>query len=293
MRALRPLSSLTAPLFRTLPALLALLVSVLAPQTQARAQTHAQASAPARDGLVVGGHPVSAAGHPWAVALTSRARFGAARAGQFCGGALVGVRTVITAAHCLSEEILGVSHHQVRDLRVISGRENLREHTGRELDVRAAWINPGFEPRTNAGDFAVLTLAGTMPKSSTVPMAAEGDTAYRVGTAAQVYGWGDTNGTGRYAQGLRASQVRVMGDSACARAYPGSVNGTYKKKSMLCAGLSRGGRDACQGDSGGPLVARGRLVGLVSWGAGCGERGSPGVYTRVSDAVARIRAHSG
>ena len=42
-----------------------------------------------------------------------------------------------------------------------------------------------------------------------------------------------------------------------------------------------------KGDSGGPIIQRdqtGRatVVGVVSYGLGCGERGNPGVYTRVS-----------
>ena len=42
------------------------------------------------------------------------------------------------------------------------------------------------------------------------------------------------------------------------------------------------GKDTCQGDSGGPLVCNNALVGVTSFGKGCGFPGIPGVYTRVS-----------
>ncbi|MGK5730048.1 S1 family peptidase [Streptomyces sp. URMC 124] len=246
------------------------------------------------DRAVVGGQAVRASEAPWVVALGSRQRFGAARAGQFCGGVLVGRRTVVTAAHCLSREVLGVDVGEARDLRVIVGRDDLRGAVGAEMEPRDAWVNPGFDPGTNAGDLAVLTLRTQVPESYVIPVAPQGDAAYRVGAKATVYGWGDVIGNGTYSEVLRAAKVRILQDAACERAYPGSADGVFRRASMLCAGMPPlGGRDACQGDSGGPLVAQGKLVGLVSWGAGCGQPQYPGVYTRMSAYTALVAAHSG
>ncbi|MGI5366936.1 S1 family serine peptidase [Streptomyces iakyrus] len=241
-------------------------------------------SAPvAADSVVIGGFPVEASQSPWTVALSSRDRFGGTRAGQFCGGAAVGRTTVLTAAHCLDEDVLGGPPERVRDLKVIAGRTDLLSgREGQEIAVSRTWVNPAYDGLSNAGDFAVLTLAEPLQGDSVISMAADGDPAYTAGETATVYGWGDTSGTGEYPDGLRAARVRVLPDALCEEAYPGGMNGTYDATSMLCAGEAEGGRDACQGDSGGPLVAQGRLIGLVSWGIGCGRAGNPGVYMRVS-----------
>ncbi|MGW1409823.1 S1 family peptidase [Streptomyces sp. NPDC002403] len=239
----------------------------------------------AEGGVVIGGQPAHVKDNPWVVALSSRDRFGESRAGQFCGGVVVAPKKVLTAAHCLSRAALGVDVGSVRDLRVITGRDALRGTGGKEIAVRGTWANPRFDPITNAGDLAVLTLTEALPEKSAIPMAESGDAAYAPGTEAAVYGWGDTTGNNDYASSLRSAKVSVLPDAACAQAYPGGRNGTYDASAMLCAGELLGGYDACQGDSGGPLVARGRLIGLVSWGNGCAKAGSPGVYTRISAAI--------
>ena len=57
---------------------------------------------------------------------------------------------------------------------------------------------------------------------------------------------------------------------------------------VICAGAGANeNKDSCSGDSGGPMTkAQGRerlLVGLVSWGVGCGIMGRPGLYANVTD----------
>ncbi|MDU0304625.1 serine protease, partial [Streptomyces sp. PAL114] len=226
----------------------------------------ATAAPVAADSIVVGGFPVDVSQSPYTVALSSRDRFGGTRAGQFCGGVAVGRTTVLTAAHCMDKEVLGTAPERLRDLRVIAGRTELLSDRGHEVAVRSIWVNPEYDGATNSGDFAVLSLAEPLPATSVIGMAGAGDPAYRSGTAATVYGWGDTTGSGSYAGSLHGARVRVQPDALCEQAYPGGSHGTYRAETMLCAGEVAGGRDACQGDSGGPLVAEGRLIGLVSWG---------------------------
>ena len=65
---------------------------------------------------------------------------------------------------------------------------------------------------------------------------------------------------------------------------------------MICAGDLNGKIDTCIGDSGGPLVCNSNsnsnsrnssgnsnsfLLGITSWGKGCGRKNSPGIYTKI------------
>merc|ERR1712210_94155 len=95
--------------------------------------------------------------------------------------------------------------------------------------------------------------------------------------------------------------VQVISNSECNAAYGGITD------NMLCAqdASGNGGSDACQGDSGGPLVSCGEdsncgtnpgqnydLIGIVSFGVGCGRPDFPGVYARVTAARAWIDANA-
>ena len=101
-----------------------------------------------------------------------------------------------------------------------------------------------------------------------------------------VSGWGSTGiqqpGYTRY---LQAAKVPYLDTEQC---MAPQVYGPKKLSSgMYCAGFLEGGVDTCQGDSGGGMVCqvrgRGAVLGLTSWGYGCGRPNRPGVYTKVAD----------
>ncbi|MEY9948294.1 trypsin-like serine protease [Kitasatospora sp. GAS1066B] len=242
------------------------------------------------DRRIVGGWADSTVQRPWVVAVASRAQFGDTRSGQFCGGTLVTPTKVVTAAHCFYDERYGRPTDRP-GLAVIVGRSDLTTQDGAEVPVTNVWIHPQYSFDQNMQDVAVLTLATPQAGRAVLPMVGQGESApYAPGTRAQVYGWGDTTGHATYADTLHGVDVPVVADSVCARDYPGGSDGTFDAHGMVCAGESRGGKDACQGDSGGPLVVNGRLVGLVSWGAGCAEAKHPGVYTRLSAVADAVNA---
>jgi hypothetical protein len=85
---------------------------------------------------------------------------------------------------------------------------------------------------------------------------------------------------------LRSATVVEADTGLCQQKYSDRI--VKIGPGQICAGLNWDSPDSCQGDSGGPLVAMDRptqcplLVGIVSWGEGCGSGGRFGVYTRIS-----------
>lgn len=114
-----------------------------------------------------------------------------------------------------------------------------------------------------------------------VPAAEEGKDCW-------ITGWGRTHGNSASREYLQQASVPIVGEQRCKWAYMGQID-----KTMICAGLDRGGVDSCQGDSGGPMVCKygSRFViqGVTSFGNGCARPGKYGVYSRVKHELAWIR----
>uniref|UniRef100_A0A8C2F7M7 Uncharacterized protein n=1 Tax=Cyprinus carpio TaxID=7962 RepID=A0A8C2F7M7_CYPCA len=225
---------------------------------------------------IVGGVDAFEGSWPWQVSLHS-SNFG----GHFCGGSLINSEWVLTAAHCLP----GVS---ASNLLVYLGKRTQQGVNTYEIsrNVVSIIVHPSYNSQTSDNDIALIHLSSTVTFNDYIKpvcLAAQ-NSAFPSGTSSWITGWGDVQaGVSLPAPGiLQETMVPVVANDQC-NTLLGSGSVT---SNMMCAGLIEGGKDTCQGDSGGPMVSKQCSVwvqsGITSWGYGCAEPNSPGVYTRVS-----------
>jgi trypsin len=228
---------------------------------------------------IVGGTSASAGEFPFIASLQVSGR-------HICGGTLINSNTIVTAAHCSTQAVIGsVSNLRVRlgSLTTTSG--------GTTSAVSAVYRHPNYVASNNDNDVAIWKLS--------TPISAGGNIAYAslpasgsdvsAGTTVTVAGWGATREGGSASSSLLKVSVPVVSRSSCQTAYADETI----SNNMICAGTTAGGKDSCQGDSGGPLVNASKgLVGIVSWGYGCARPNLPGVYSRVGTLLSFINQYA-
>ena len=104
-----------------------------------------------------------------------------------------------------------------------------------------------------------------------------------IGRYIRVTGRGHQAEGGEMSKEMQYIDTPIVSNAICnsPKSYDGKVTTT-----MFCAGQREGGLDVCQGYGGSPAVIElkgvNKVVGIVSWGEGCGRPHKYGVYTRVS-----------
>lgn len=206
-----------------------------------------------------------------------------------CGAALVNKNWIATAAHCVQSS----GHDRTPDeFYIRMGANDLTDGKYIQRKVSLVVSHPEYNNKTFSNDLALLKLDENVVLSDTVkPICLPKDDNLFTGENKPkgiAAGWGRFRHDHPFSsKKMKFVSIPINEKERCEEMF---VNGgllVKMKENQICAGFEVGGSDTCQGDSGGPLMHSSfdgvfELTGITSWGIGCGNPNSPGVYTKVS-----------
>ncbi|KAF5912397.1 hypothetical protein HPG69_004067 [Diceros bicornis minor] len=235
---------------------------------------------------IIGGQKAKLGNFPWQAFTNIHGRG---------GGALLGDRWILTAAHTLYPKEHNAQNNATVD--VFLGHVSVEEITKMaNHPVRRVSIHPDYrqdESHNFEGDIALLELENSVTLGpNLLPICLpDNETFYDWGLMGYVSGFGVMEE--RISHDLRYVRLPIAKREACETWLRGKNRNDVFSQNMFCAGDPSLKQDACQGDSGGVFAVRDNkndrwvATGIVSWGIGCSK--GYGFYTKLLNYVDWIK----
>jgi len=190
-----------------------------------------------------------------------------------CGGAIISDRWVVTASHCIYQQLAATMAIYVGSNRRTSG--------GVSYSVARRVLHPNYNRPQYANDIGLLQTTAQIGFTDSVqPIRLRREYVPDLAFPIRLTGWGRLSAGGATPQDLQTINLQHVDYQRCIDLHTGSGAGEYVSEGHLCT-YTQAGEGACNGDSGGPLVYEGELVAVVNWGIPCGV-GFPDAHCRIS-----------
>ncbi|KAE8622088.1 hypothetical protein XENTR_v10005088 [Xenopus tropicalis] len=205
---------------------------------------------------------------------------------HICTGTVLNNQWIFTAAHCF-RHLNG--ENDIKSLQVVLGAHLLSEKEKhiQVLNVKQIIQHELYDPKVQYYDIALIQLNKPVQLNDYVQPACLPMSSATLEPLTECYlaGWGVRDEGDEPVAIMQEVKVERINSKRCNKTYLGAIQEYH-----LCAS-QKANMKSCQGDSAAPLMCKRKtstifsVIGIASWGSGCSQINSPGIYTSTKDFV--------